>query len=249
MQTINHFITESKKFSRNNWWIYILYFLMLFIIIFTEKQELVPIIMVTSIHFVADIFIMMMFGSYSRSNFAQGTYYQIISLLLFLSLKIYTGLIGDGWHYLMADPVYILAAVKNYKIDVRKSDIKIINPITMTILSFVILLVIDNLTQHIHNFKIISSSSKLVQTIGIFLFAIALSTTSNERLRYQISLVALTAMVGGSAWETFSTWENGKIAGLAISYTLLPLTVLIFYLKKWPDIMKSKVINSVADFS
>lgn len=222
---------------------------MLFIIVFTEKQDLVPIIIVTSIHFVADIFIMMMFSSYSRSNYAQGTYYQIISLLLFLSLKIYTGLVGDGWHYLMADPIYILAAVKNYKIDVEKSDIKIINAITMTILSLGILLVTYNLTKHIHHIKIISSPSKLVQTIGIFLFAIALSTTSNERLRYQISLVALTAMVGGSAWETFSTWENGKIVGLAISYTLLPLTVLIFYLKKWPNIMKTKIINSIANYS
>lgn len=222
---------------------------MLFIIIFTEKQNLVPIIIVTSIHFVADIFIMMMFSSYSRLNYAQGTYYQIISLLLFLSLKIYTGLIGDGWHYLMADPIYILAAIKNYKIDVMKSNIKIINGITMAILSLVVFLVIYYLTQHFYNFKIISSSSKLVQTIGIFLFAIALSTTSNERLRYQLSLVALTAMVGGSAWETFSTWQSGKIVGLAISYTLLPLTVLIYYLKKWPDIMKSKSINAVAGLS
>lgn len=218
---------------------------MLGVIFFTQQKNFLPVVIITSIHFIADIFIMMMFSAYSHSNYSQGTYYQIISLLLFLSLKIYTGLVGDGWHYLIADPIYILAAIKNYQIDVKKTDLRIINTVSMTFLSLLILLIVFIQTKRSTELNLINSSPKLVQTIGIFLFAIALSTTANEKLRYEISLIALLTMVCGSLWETVSSWNNGKVVGLAISYTLLPLTVLIFYLKRWPMIMKNKKIASV----
>jgi len=51
-------------------------------------------------------------------------------------------------------------------------------------------------------------------------------------------------MVTGSAWQTVFTWQQNKIEGLAISYMLLPLTVLIFYFKKW-----NTVVNFEQDIS
>jgi hypothetical protein len=46
-------------------------------------------------------------------------------------------------------------------------------------------------------------------------------------------MIALTAMVVGSGWELWDSLESRLVAGLALSYFLLPLTVLVFYSKKW----------------
>ena len=70
------------------------------------------------------------------------------------------------------------------------------------------------------------------ETLGIFLFAIALSTTNNEKLRYHLSITALAIMVAGSGWTVYNSLSKGYVNGLDISYMLLPLTVLVFYLKK-----------------
>jgi len=247
MGTIKYFITECKNFSRNNWWVYIIYFLLLVVIFFIERQDLLQVIIITSIHFFADIFIMMMFNAYAHSDYSRGTYYQIVSLFLFVSLKIYTGFDKGGWQYLMADPIYILAAIKNYQIDVKRNDLRIINTISMTMLSLVILSIVFILSRKNPQLDLLSPFTKLIQTIGIFLFAIALATTANEKLRYEISLVGLLAMVVGSAFMTADSLMKGNIVGLSISYTLLPLTVLIFYLKKWTIIMKNKELSPVAD--
>ena len=87
------------------------------------------------------------------------------------------------------------------------------------------------------------SDAHWIQTPGIFLFAVALCTTGNEQLRYLLSLVALVAMVGGSAWDTgIAIFDpERKVIGLALSYFLLPLTVLVFYVKQWSSIMDRKV--------
>jgi hypothetical protein len=240
MEFLKKFFTEVKNFSRDNWIIYVIYLLMLATILYDDanKSSILEVVAITSIHFIADIFIMMMFSAYTRKELKQGTFFQIISMLLFLSVKLYTGMIGGGWHYLAADPIYILAAIKNYWKDVKKADLKAVNPILIIMLSLLIIGAVLIPLGISSEGRIFSSSAQIVQTIGIFLFAVALSITNNEKHRYIVSIVALSLMVVGSAWETVNTFILGKISALALSYTLLPLTVLVYYVKNWPNIMK-----------
>ena len=237
MSVVQNFIKEVKSFSRANWWVYIIYFMLLGVILLIEEDKLLSVFIITSLHFVADIFIMMMFSAYSQGENKQGTYYQVMSMLIFMSLKIYTGVIDNSWHYLAADPIYILAAVKNYRIDVKKSDLKFVNYKTMSVLSLLIIAAMMLIREYA-DAGMLSTASQWIQTAGIFLFAIALSTTGNEHLRSELAIIALIAMVGGSAWETANLLINGKIVGLALSYFLLPLTVLVFYFRNWSNIMR-----------
>jgi len=232
MGVIKNFIREVKNFSKANWWVYIIYGLLLIAILFIENDKLVSVFFITTLHFVADMFIMMMFSAYGHGKNRQGTYYQVISMLVFMSLKIYTGLIDHSWHYLAADPVYILAAIKNYRVDIKKSNLYFVNYKSMTVFSIFIfgILLCFKFWGHV---SLLNSASQWIQTVGIFSFAIALSVTGNERLRSRIAIAALIAMVGGSAWETVNTFISRQIIGLALSYFLLPLTVLVFYIKDW----------------
>lgn len=234
MKYMNSFFKEIVSFSKNNWWVYIVYLIMLFILGSTQTADIKVVIMTTSLHFVADIFIMMMFSAYSAKQFNDGAYFQIISMLILLSVKIFTGYFSQEWHYLAADPIYALAALKNWSLDVKRIDIKSVNLTTMSALSFLILFGII-VPLGIVSFK---NPAQLVQTSGIFLFAIALATTGNERLRYALSILALSAMVVGSAWDVLNNLQHHapNKTGLALSYTLLPFTVLVFYFKQWNKI-------------
>jgi hypothetical protein len=229
---VEKFFTEVAHFSKANWWVYIAYTLLLGAVFFSGAPHLWSVALISSLHFVADMFIMMMFSAYLREEYQQGAHFQIISMLIFLSLKVYTGLEHGGWHYLAADPIYILAAIKNYRKDVLKKDLTMVNTTTSTLLSLVIISTILFLKCS-YNAQILTSPARWVQTLGIFLFAIALTTTESERKRYELSMLALSTMVFGSAWELLDSLQSRVVAGLALSYFLLPLTVLVFYSKKW----------------
>jgi hypothetical protein len=233
------FFAEVSNFSKANWWVYIAYVLLLGAVFFSDAPHLGSVALIPSLHFVADIFIMMMLSAYLRGDYREGAYYQIVSMLIFLSVKIYTGLIHGGWHYLAADPIYILAAIKNYRRDVVRKDLKFVNNKTMTALSVVLIATIVILSRD-PRLGIDLTPARYVQMGGIFLFAIALTTTEHERQRYELSMVALTAMVAGSGWELLDSLESRLVAGLALSYFLLPLTVLVFYSRKWSYYMGSQ---------
>lgn len=113
----------------------------------------------------------------------------------------------------------------------------------MSALSIIIVFGVLVPSKTLFQLNILTSFAQWIQTTGIFLFAIALATTHNEKLRYKLSLVGLSAMVGGSAWETINAFQNGSLVGLAFSYFLLPLTVLVFYISKWKQIMDSEKEN------
>ncbi|HTL07236.1 MAG TPA: hypothetical protein VL307_03225 [Chitinophagaceae bacterium] len=228
MRLLSDFTLELKRFSRANWWIYIIYFLLLAAILMVEREKLLSVFMITSLHFVADIFIMMMFTAYANGNNQRGTYCQVMSMLLFMSLKIYTGMIDNSWHYLAADPLYILAAIKNYRKDVLQLSTHWISTTSMTLLALCIFSFLIY-ARFMWKSSILATPSQWVQTTGIFLFAIALSITVNEKKRAAVATIALLLMVVGSAWETYLSFKNRQIVGLALSYFLLPLTVLVFY--------------------
>ena len=225
------FVEEVKKFTKANWWVYIVYVFIMTIILIKTTDKIASVSIITTIHFIADMFIMMMISAYGRKEFKQGTYYQIVSLLLFISIKVYSGLSQDGWHYIAADPIFILAAIKNYYKDVKNRRIRQINFTTMLSLSLVLILASVVLSRVMPEVDIFQSVPRSIQVLGIFLFAIALSVTESERLRFRTSEWALLAMVVGSGWETVYSLYIGDIVAIALSYFLLPLTVLVYYLR------------------
>ena len=229
-RSLKLFINTAKEFSYNNWWVFIIYFLLILLIFQTNRTDFLKVVLISTCHFISDIFVMMMISAYSRKEYALGTYFQIVSFLIFLSLKIDAGINGE-FHYLAADPIYLLAAIKNYLLDTKEKNIAVINPISMTALSLIIIILI--LSSTLNDEKVWTTPGEIIQSMGIFLFAIGLTVTRNESIRFNVSIIALSAMAFGSSIELFNsiTQINNSVTGLELSYILLPLTVLIFLLK------------------
>ena len=240
MRLLQEFGQEIKRFSKANWWVYLVYIFLLVLTGIINEEDLIQVIVITSLHFVADVLIMMMFKAYTKEDFAKGTYFQILSTLIFLSIKIYTGLMEGQWVYIIADPIYLLAAYKNYQKDVNDKDVKIINSLTMTALS-IIIFGLAVLLRYTFNIEELSKMSWIDWNllVGLFLFAIALSVTKNEKRRYFFSVLALSIMVMGALIKTINSFFiDEQIHGLEISYAILPMTVLFYNLKLWNSIMR-----------
>lgn len=227
MTFINAFARQVERFFQENWWVTIIYIGMLVLIYVDHAGDFIPVSLVSSLHFIGDILIMMMFTAYDEKNYKSAGYLQILSLLIFLSVKVYTGVAQKGWYYILADPIYILAAIKSYYLPVKGIDLKFINFASMTVLSAILLISFSIFgAEQIH-----IAPQQWIQTLGIHIFAIALCTTPESKLQYVLSVLGLTAMIVGSAFDVMYAWQDGEVKGLSISYMLLPLTVLIYRLK------------------
>ena len=86
---MNLLLKEIKKFSKQNWWIYILFFLALVVVIYTWKWNIIEIILLFIANFFANICIMAMQNSFSNKNPKIGTLYQVLWTFIFLILWIY----------------------------------------------------------------------------------------------------------------------------------------------------------------
>ena len=225
------FIEELSKFSKKNWYIYIILAILLIITSYTDSDNFWVVVLVTVIHFIADIFMMMMFSAYAQKEYKKGTLFQITSTSLFLALKIYTGFIDGQWVYLIADPVFILAAIKSYQFDVKEKLVKWINIRTMSILSLILLLLMFWI-EHQSEITIISEIKNSILTIGLFLLAISFSIVQNEKLKFRISTVAFIFIVLGAFGKMLYSFTNGDVHGLEISSTVLPLAILVHNLKQ-----------------
>lgn len=221
------FLQQVKQFSKNNWWVYLVFCTAVFIIFKTHRGDPFGISLVFFFHFLADIFVMMMLGEYAKGSHARGTWCQIFSYIIFLSLKIHSGFAHGHWQYLGADPIYFLAALKSYLKDVKHYDLKWVNTKTMSLLALFTLCTVYLPLGLIH------APSQAIQFLGIFLFAVGLSSSGNEKIRYLLTALGTLSVVIGSGFELIRTYQQGEVVGLALSFFLLPMSVLIVYVKLW----------------
>ncbi|MGD1889540.1 MAG: hypothetical protein ACFB15_02895 [Cyclobacteriaceae bacterium] len=233
------FWKEFKAFSKQNWWVWLALPLMICLCLYYDKDGSGRInteITVLTLHFIADILIMMMLTSYAigdRVSVRNGTYYQIGSFVLFSSLKLHSGLVNCEWHYILGDPLYALAAILNYRTFVLMKKTPWINLKTMLPL-LLVCLALSYLFFINHN----EEGKKLIkftQAIGIYSFAVTLSILDNPKLQTRFQLVALIFMVGGSLWEFIDSLNriDNPVYGLEMSYIILPGTVLVFLLRNF----------------
>ena len=105
---ITNFINHFVDFIRKNTWVlvvYILILVLLFVLPGSNPDKSLPIgedkdkslrilnaIITSSLHFIGDIFIMMMIDDYQNGNRKSGSRYQLIATIVFTTAKLYCAL-------------------------------------------------------------------------------------------------------------------------------------------------------------
>jgi len=219
-------IEELQKFSKKNWWIYIILIICLFFIYITGKWSSLEVFFVFVFHFIGDLFIMMMTQSYKDKNYKIGAIYQIFWSAIFICIGLY-GILknGEGQYFLWNIP-FLLSAIKSYFLYNLKKNLFFINAISMIILNIALLFIALKL-------ELIFTLYSFIQVLGFSFFSIGLSI-QKDIPRYFLSLFWIFLM---PIWWIVGIYYNyfwWMIEGVTVSFTLLPLTVLFFYLTLLP---------------
>jgi len=83
-----------------------------------------------------------------------------------------------------------------------------------------------------YNFNLINTFWELLQIIWFISFSTVL-ILNNEKIKYFWSLVSVFVITLAWSIEIYNSFLISNIKGVDISYTLLPLTVFVFYLKNF----------------
>jgi hypothetical protein len=120
-------LKEIKKFSKQNWWIYVIFLICLFLIYITNSWNLIEVSLVFMFHFLWDLCIMMMWNYYIQNEEQKALKAQIWSFLIFSIIWIYTWLTAWKWSYLIPQLLFCWPIVKWYFPKIKWLDYKFVS--------------------------------------------------------------------------------------------------------------------------
>ena len=220
---MNIFLNEIKKFSKQNWWVYLFFFMCLIIIWYTEKWNILEVFLVFLAHFLWDLLMMMMWDYYSKKEFKNWAISQAIWNLIFWSIWIYAIFKSSEWQYFLPTIAFLMWAVKTYFLQVKWKNIKFLNVQSVILVNLVIFWV------YLY-FWLFKEFYSYIQFLGFATWSTGLIIQENKK-RYLFYVLGTFLIALGSLIWIYFNYLNWNILWTSISYFLLPLTVVIFYLK------------------
>lgn len=228
---INLILKELKNFIKNNWWIFIILFICLFFVWKTNYWNIYEVIILFIVQFAWDLCVMIMWDYYSKINWKDkkqdlkyktfGLYAQTISFIIFGFIWLYAGFYKWTWSYLLPQLLFIRPLIQWY---LELFNIKFKITWKFSLFVWILLFWIYYFLWLITNIWI------LIQVLWFIMFPIAL-ILNNEKRKYFLSLIWIFFIFLGSLLLLINGFFIHNISWVDVSYTLLPFTVFVFYLK------------------
>lgn len=233
------FIKELKNFSRENWWVYLLFILLIIFVIFMDLWSLLEITLVFLANFIANIGIMVMQSNYTANNNKLWSIYHIWATLIFLLISLYWFYIHDQSQYIIWQLTYSLAAIKAFSFYNFKKDLSIINEKSFIVLN-IWLFSFFAYKLGLVNIEIITKNLPFItQALWFSLITTGL-VSINDKLRYWLNVVWIFLLCSWSLWLTINSilWiypsKIESLDAIAVWYFILTLTVFVYYIKLFP---------------
>jgi len=222
---MNILIKEIKKFSKENWWVFVMFFICLFLIYITNSWNLLEVSTVFWFHFLWDLCVMIMWNYYANNENDKALKAQTGSFIIFGLIWIYTGLTSWKWNYLIPQLLFCWPIIKWYFPKIKFIDYKFISFIWILVLILYF------------SFGLINNIWIFIQILWFIIFPISL-VINNEKIKYFWSLIWIIFIFLGSITFLYNGFIEKNIIWTDLSYTLLPLTVVVFYLKNIKKYLK-----------
>ena len=223
-------LKELKIFAKSNWWIFIVFILCLILIYYTNSWNIIEVSIVFFLHFLGDLSVMIMVYYFSIKNNKYWAWFQIMQFFIFTILWLYAGFSAWKWHYLLPQIVFILPAIKSYFLEFKWKNISLLNAKTSIFLNIFIIFINYYL-------GLLSSINNVIQIFWFFFFSFALILIW-EKEKYIYSLIWIFLITLGSFLSVYKSFLVSDIKWIDISYFLLPLTILVFYIKNFKQFIK-----------
>ncbi len=214
---------ELKTFSKTNWWVYIIFILCLFLIWYTNKGNIYEVVLVFMFHFLWDLFIMMMGSYHARWDLKKSAFSQLWSYITFGVIWLYAWLTSWKWTYFIPQISFLLPNLRWFLKDIKGKTVNFLNwKLSLIVWIFVFLLY--------YALGLIWSLWEFIQILWFVIFPLSLMIDT-KKVRYFLSLIGLFFITFGSGYEFTISFISWNVTWVDISYTLLPLTVFVFFLK------------------
>lgn len=213
---------ELSKFSRENWWLYILLCITLVVVWITGKGNIPELLLLFLANFVANLFIMAAMNSYSNKENSLWVSYHVMATTIFMLLGVYGMVYFGQYQYILWQFSYGIAAIKAFTYYKYNKNISVFNEYTMIVFNIVLLSVF--LTQF--DFQL----TGLLQALWFSCVTIGL-VSLNDKIRFWMSYIGMFWIVGGSAYGTYLSYMASNVDGIALGYLLLWLTTFVYFNK------------------
>lgn len=228
-------LQEVKKFSKDNWWVYLLLIFSLIIVWISWKGNLVEILILFVANFFANLSIMVMQSHYTAKNNKTWSFYQLLSVTIFTTIAIYWLLVLNQSQYIIWQICYILAALKTFSFYNFWKNFKYINAFSLWVLNIILLSIFiwfseTNISLFWLDIYFTASIWAVIMWLG-FSFVTTWLVSISHNLEYWFNLIWISLIVYWSGLLIFTWFNNWNINWIELGYFILTSTVLVYYLK------------------
>lgn len=231
--TFSSFFEIAKQktfdFSKENWWVYIIFLITLGIVFYTETGKLLEIILTFCFVFLANLSMMIMQDYYTLGKNRLGSIFQSMGFLFFTGVSLYGWLINGEAQYLIFQICYFLAAAKTILNFNTKINVKHIDEIFLGVVNVVVLFLF---------WKYFYTSPYQIFQVLWFAFVTTGLVSLRHYIEYYFNLIGVFLITFGSGFGIFVSYLEKDVPGIIIAWFLMTATVLIFYLKLLPKYIK-----------
>lgn len=222
---VGNILLEVQRFSRQNWWIYILLFIALGVVFFTGKGNLLEIIILFFLNLLWNLCTMMMQSLYKDNKLALWSTFLLVANSIFTIVALYGFFGNNEGQYILWQIVFFLSWLKVFLLYNYDYDIKWVSPKYYVVYNSILL--------YITYFVLGIQGYWFIQAIG-FAFITLWFTMTQDSERYFTILVGIIFLsIGNISWIV-DNYITGYILGITVSYGLLSLTTFSFYVKLLP---------------
>ncbi len=220
------FLKELQKFSRENWWVYIMLITILWVVYYTGNWNIVEITLLFVPNFIANLFVMVAIWNYAKNNNKIGSIYHISSTITFTLLWLYGAIFDNQYQYLIFQISFMLAAVKAVSFYALKKDFKIINETLLLIVNIILLAVFI--------FQFEPWLSGILLWVW-FAFVTTGLVSIKDSFRYFMNLIWSFIIVAGASVDVYTSFIWWNLSGIALWFMLLSTTAILYFLKLLPS--------------
>ncbi len=213
-------------FSRENWWVFVVLLISIAFIFFTDSGDIVEILMVFFVYFCAELCMMLMISYMHSHDYKTASIFQLLWNTIFTFLFLYHYLQNGQMHYFLGSGVFILGTIKNFCLYHKSVYLSFINSYTI----FLLWLISFGWYYSFHTSGL--NTQVVMQSIGLITFSTYLvMQDTREREKYFVGLWGLIFLVFWSLFGVYYEYLSWEIFGITLAFVLMPLTVLIIYIK------------------
>jgi len=222
-------LQQFKTFSRENWWIYLLLVIALWVVVYTWKGNVYEVLFIFLFNLSGAMCNMLMMSSYKDKNFIEWSIFIITANTLYTFLSLYAWIYNGDMQYIYWQASFILTGIKAFMYYTYEKDLKYINFWSILCLNIVVMFLLV--------FQVWISWEAIIQSLGIAGITLGLSLTEDMK-RYFYILAWNTLVVLWTFLILAQDYIGGEILGITVAYALLGLSICSYNYRILPEYLR-----------